>query len=88
MGPESRDATEAPTIQYFVPGRGGHRALGSGRGGGGGAAGGIRFLAAPVPTFWVGEVLNAPSLPTVLAGTVVHALAIAWAFVMVSRKVG
>lgn len=47
-----------------------------------------RFLAAPIPTFWVGEVLNAPSLPTVLVGTVVHALAIAWAFVMVSRKVG
>lgn len=34
------------------------------------------------------RVLNAPSLPTVLVGTVVHALAIAWAFVMVSRKVG
>lgn len=47
-----------------------------------------RFVAAPIPTFWIGEVLNASSLPVAVVGTVIHALAIAGTFLLVSRKIG
>ena len=54
-----------------------------------------RFLAAPIPSFWIGEiVLNAPAFPaasfglTALAGLAVHALAVALLYRLQSRRAG
>jgi hypothetical protein len=47
-----------------------------------------RFLAGPVPTYWIGEMLRGPSPLVGIIGTIVHALAVVLALVLVSRSTG